>query len=128
MKTIFVVAAVVCKNGKVLICSRPVDKPPAGWEFPGGKIEPGESDGAALRRELREELGVESLVLDQVAEIRHAYPEKHVTIRFYRTIFMAEPIPREGQQCRYLAPDELMAAGLLPADRPVAEFLAKTAK
>lgn len=60
MKIITVVAAVIRREGKVLLASRPASKPPLGWEFPGGKVEPGENFNAALRRELLEELGVDS--------------------------------------------------------------------
>ena len=66
---ITVVAAVVRKNGKLLLTSRPVDKPPHGLEFPGGKVDPGETLAKALRRELREELDVDSIIFDPIYKI-----------------------------------------------------------
>ena len=73
MCRIHVAAAVIRRAGKVLLASRPAGKPPAGWEFPGGKIEPGETPAGALRRELEEELGVRvldrsGLILDIFAQ------------------------------------------------------------
>ena len=121
-KAIEVVAAVIRRGGKVLIASRKQE----GWEFPGGKIEPHETPAAALRRELEEELSLRNaLVLDEICRIRHAYPDKTVHLRFLRTILPedAEIVPREGQQIRWVEPPELFTCGLLPADRPLADFL-----
>ena len=121
-RAIEVVAAVVRRGGKVLIASRKNE----GWEFPGGKIEPGETPAAALRRELEEELSIRgALVLDEIYRIRHAYPDKTVHLRFLRTILPenAKIAPREGQQFRWVEPAELFTCGLLPADRPLADFL-----
>ena len=121
-KIVEVVAAVVRRGGKVLIASRKQE----GWEFPGGKIEPGESPAAALRRELEEELSIRgALVLDEIYRIRHAYPDKTVHLHFLRTIFPenAAIVPREGQQVRWVELPELCSCGLLPADRPLADFL-----
>ena len=125
MKVVEVVAAVIRRRGRVLICDRPASKPPAGWEFPGGKVEPGERPGEALRRELDEELGIRAVILDPVFELTHAYPDKTVRLLFFRTVLPAgtEPRPREGQHCRWIAPAELTGCGLLEADRPLAEFL-----
>jgi 8-oxo-dGTP diphosphatase len=77
MKTICVVAGVMERDGKILICRRRADQPhPLKWEFPGGKIEAGESPEAALIRELREELGVESEPGTELMRYEFAYPGK----------------------------------------------------
>ena len=120
-----VAAAVIRRQGEVLICDRPAEKPPAGWEFPGGKVEAGETPAAALRRELVEELGVSVLVLDPIWEA--AVPEKDLRLIFLRTMpapDSPEPVPREGQQCRWVKVSDLPSCGLLPADRAFAAFLA----
>jgi 8-oxo-dGTP diphosphatase len=80
-----VVAALIWKNGKILICQRTRHQPmPLKWEFPGGKIEEGEQPRDALRRELDEELGIAAVVGDEVARIRHEYPGgSAVELRFY---------------------------------------------
>lgn len=69
-----VVAAVITRNGKVLICQRTKDQPmPLKWEFPGGKIESGEGHSAALARELDEELGIAATIGEKVTTIQHHY-------------------------------------------------------
>jgi 8-oxo-dGTP diphosphatase len=80
-----VVAALIFKNGKVLICQRTRHQTmPLKWEFPGGKIEEGEQPRDALRRELDEELGIEAKLEEEVARIRHEYPGGGaVELRFF---------------------------------------------
>jgi 8-oxo-dGTP diphosphatase len=80
-----VVAALIWKNGKILICQRTRHQPmPLKWEFPGGKIEEGEQPRDALRRELDEELGITAVIGDEVARIRHDYPAGgSIELRFY---------------------------------------------
>ncbi len=121
-KIIEVTAAVIRRQDKVLIASRKQE----GWEFPGGKIEPGETAASALRRELAEELAMENiLILDELYCICHAYPEKTVRLHFMRTLLPegASFVPCEGQEVRWVTLPELFTCGLLPADRPLAEFL-----
>ena len=80
-----VVAALIVKGGKILICQRTKHQTmPLKWEFPGGKIEEGEQPRDALRRELEEELGIDATIGDEVARIRHEYRSGNsVELRFY---------------------------------------------
>ena len=80
-----VVAALIVKGGKILICQRTKHQTmPLKWEFPGGKIEEGEQPRDALRRELDEELGIDATIGDEVARIRHEYRSGNsVELRFY---------------------------------------------
>ncbi len=79
-----VVAAVIKKNGRFMLGKRPEGKLLAGlWEFPGGKVEPGETNEAALIRELQEELGIAVAVSGKLAEVNHAYSHYRVTLHFY---------------------------------------------
>ena len=111
------VAAAVCiRNGKVLLASRPVGKPPAGWEFPGGKFEPGETAQQAVVRELKEELDYPVYPLDIIYRLRKAT----FTIDFVRVIPAdpeAVPRPCENQEAAWVeltpeAPAELLSGDL----------------
>ena len=98
-----VVAAVVVRSGRVLLCQRHEGPHlPLLWEFPGGKVDPGESATRALERELREELGVRARVRRRVAEVVHSYPEKSVWIRFYATSISGEPRAVVHRQVRWV--------------------------
>lgn len=112
-------------DGSVLIARRPDDKHAGGfWEFPGGKLAAGETARAALDRELAEELGIEVLEAKPLIGYRHSYPERDVVLRVFRVLrYRGEPEGREGQPLRWVVPDELLDAGLLPADEPVVEAL-----
>jgi 8-oxo-dGTP diphosphatase len=115
------VAVLVREDGKVLLSSRPEGKAYAGyWEFPGGKIEKGETPAEAIARELEEELGVK--VSDSfpwfVKEFR--YPHAHVRLHFRRSYtFYGKPVPKEGQECGFFAPTERTPGLLLPADEHI---------
>ena len=116
-----VAAAVIDARGRVLIAQRPAGKHLAGlWEFPGGKVEPGETRVDALRRELQEEIGI---VIEQprpLLRLRHSYSYGDVLldvwiVRRYR----GEPRGLDGQALRWCSRSSLPSAGLLPADRPI---------
>ncbi len=94
------------------------------WEFPGGKIRRGEAAGAALRRELAEELGIGALSVETFHSLQHDYPEMSVDIEFF-LVNEWEGVPTgiEGQALNWLRPEELSSAMILPADAPVLELL-----
>ena len=126
-KHLTVAAVVIRRNGKVLLTTRPADKPPAGREFPGGKLEPGETLKQAAERELREELGVEVLALDEMYRITHETENAVILLRFIRALLpeTAEIVPLEGQTFGWFDLASPMPADLLVPDRPVWAFLAE---
>lgn len=113
-----VVAAIVVREGRVLVTRRPRGTHLEGlWEFPGGKVEPGETDAAALARELREEIDVTVSVGALFERVVHAYPEKTVELLFYRCVLEAgTPRPVEVAEVRWAGADDLEPAGFPPAD------------
>jgi mutator protein MutT len=121
-RVIHVVAgAVIDRSGRVLIAQRPAGKTLAGaWEFPGGKLEPGEGRAQGLARELREEIGIDVRQPRPLLRLRHRYPYGEVlldvwVVRRYR----GEPQGLDGQELRWCSRSELSKADLLPADRPI---------
>lgn len=123
-----VVAAVLHDDaGHVLVTQRPIGKPLAGfWEFPGGKLEAGESQVQCLVRELHEELGIEVLPRDctPLMQLEHCYPERLVRLHVWNIAqHTGSPTGREGQALRWLAPTELGSVQLLPADEPIVKYL-----
>ena len=112
-------------SDRVLIAERLGDGPFHGlWEFPGGKIAPGESPVEALSRELAEELGIEITACDSFMNLRHEYDDRIVTIEFFIVSkWNSEPVGREGQQLRWVPRARLDADELLPADVPVVTAL-----
>ncbi|MGH8155971.1 MAG: 8-oxo-dGTP diphosphatase MutT, partial [Rhodanobacteraceae bacterium] len=111
--------------GRVLLMQRLPGKHLAGlWEFPGGKLEPGETIEQALVRELREELGVEVLASTPLISIPWCYPEKSVRLHALRvTAWTGEPRAREGHPLRWLAVQEMDVAAMPPADVPIVAAL-----
>ena len=116
-----VAAAVIIRDGKVLLASRPADKPPAGWEFPGGKLEPGEDLFAAAVRELREELALE---IEPEAEL-YTLTRPGISIGFVRCRIVGDSAPRpcEGQQVKWADIVPEMPADMLENDREFWIFL-----
>lgn len=117
MKTINVVAAVIMKDGKVFATQRGYGEFKDGWEFPGGKVEAGESPEEALRREIREELEVEINVGDLIDTIEYDYPAFHLSMKCYAcTIAGGSPHLLEHEAARWLSADQLDSVAWLPAD------------
>lgn len=112
-------------DGQVLIAQRPADKHAGGaWEFPGGKLQPGETSREALARELREELGVEISRAAPLIEYTHHYPHLDVTLCVFRVlVWRNAPRGLESQPLRWVAVDRLLDEGLLSADRPIVRAL-----
>ncbi|GAA4097686.1 (deoxy)nucleoside triphosphate pyrophosphohydrolase [Nonomuraea soli] len=117
--TVVVVAAAIISDGRVLAAQRA--EPPelaGGWEFPGGKVDPGESDVEALVRECREELGVEIAVGEQVGG-DWPLTRDYVMRVYLSTLLSGVPVPKEHMALRWLAPQEYYAVPWLAADLPV---------
>lgn len=113
--------AIADARGRILITKRPDGVHQGGlWEFPGGKLEPGEAPRAALARELREELGIEVLAAGPLIRIHHDYGDRHVLLAVYRvTAFAGEPQGREGQPLAWVDPWAMDPDAFPAADRPV---------
>jgi mutator protein MutT len=122
-ETTRVVAAVIEREGRLLLCRRPAGKRHAGlWELPGGKFLPGESPLDAARRELAEELGVEALAIgDRLLAV--ADPGSPFVVEFYRVEIHGEPAALEHAALAWAAPEELAGYDLAPSDRAFAEDL-----
>jgi 8-oxo-dGTP diphosphatase len=123
----FVAAALIIREGKVLIGQRRPDQPMASlWEFPGGKIEAGETAQQALERELAEELGIQATIGQQIIRIRHNY--RHggaVDLQFFVVRdFTGEIVNQIYQQVRWVTLEELPEFDFLVADRGLIKDLA----
>ena len=118
-RTIEVVAALIRKDDRFLVCQRPPDKARAlMWEFPGGKIEPGESGPEALVRECREELGADIRVLGAFMDVTHAYPDLTVHLTLYESEIASGEVHRlEHSDSRWITPEEIDEYDFCPADQ-----------
>ena len=125
---ITVTAGILERDGRYLICQRRSDGAfPLRWEFPGGKVEPGEDKPQAIARELREELGVEARVGDEVFQTRHRYPEG---LKVDLTVFRIESFEGDPRNLAFEAicwvkPDRLESFDFLAADRALIRWLAE---
>jgi mutator protein MutT len=123
-----VVAAVIETGGRFLVTRRQSGVHLAGlWEFPGGKIDDGETHAAALAREIREELDADVDVGDLVFDITHAYDDRTLALYFYRCTLRGTPRPLLGQEMRWVARADLAALGFPPADQELITLLTASA-
>lgn len=117
MKTIEVAAAIIVKDNKVFATQRGYGEFKDGWEFPGGKLEPGESAREALAREIREELDVDIRVEKLLETVEYDYPEFHLTMHCFICELLSEEIVlKEHEDARWLKEEELDTVDWLPAD------------
>lgn len=123
--SIDVAAGLVFRGGKLLITQRRPDDYLGGlWEFPGGKLESGESFEDCLRRELREELGIEVEIGELLDSVMHAYPEKMVRLRFYRCeLLREEPRALGCHAIAWVSADELARFQFPAADEKLLDEL-----
>lgn len=119
--------ALIDADGRILLAQRPEGKSLAGlWEFPGGKVEPGETPEAALIRELHEELGIETWhsCLAPLTFASHSYPDFHLLMPLFACRrWGGTPQPREGQRLAWVRADKLSDYPMPPADEPLIPIL-----
>ena len=125
-----VVAALIRDGERFMIFQRPAHKTRGLlWEFVGGKVEPGESKEEALRRECREELGVEIAVGDVFMEVVHAYPDLTVELTlFHANIISGTPQKLEHADIRTITPDEIDEYDFCPADEEILQKIREELK
>lgn len=124
MKKIEVVAAIIQKDQKIFATQRGYGEFKDGWEFPGGKIEQGETPRQALVREIKEELDTEIEVGELVDMVEYDYPQFHLTMYcFLCTIKSGDLVLKEHEAAKWLAPEDLDSVDWLPADLGLIEKL-----
>ncbi|MBR6950759.1 MAG: (deoxy)nucleoside triphosphate pyrophosphohydrolase [Oscillospiraceae bacterium] len=123
-KTVRVAAAVLLKDGRVFATQRGYGPYRDWWEFPGGKIEKGETPEEALRREIREELDTEIRVGELFEEVEYDYPDFHLSMKcFLADVISGHLVLREHEDARWLPPERLDDVQWLPADLSVVDRL-----
>ncbi len=124
MKTIEVVAAIIVDGDKIFATQRGYGEFKDGWEFPGGKIEQGETPEQALIREIKEELDTEIEIGKLVETVEYDYPKFHLTMHcFFCGIRSGDLVLREHEAAKWLLPEELDSVDWLPADLGLIEKL-----
>ncbi len=124
MKQIEVVAAVLVRQGKFLATQRGYGEFRGYWEFPGGKIEAGESREEALQREIREELETDICVGEHLITVDYDYPSFHLTMHcFLCSLLSGDLVLKEHENALWLSLDELGSVTWLPADEAVVRIL-----
>ena len=127
MKSIRVVAAVIRDKDRIFATQRGYGNYKGWWEFPGGKIEAGETPQEALKREIREELDTLVEVGDLIACVEYDYPEFHLSMDcFWCTILEGNLNLNEAEDARWLTKENLMSVKWLPADLEVLEVISKS--
>ena len=126
MKTINVVAAVILDQDRIFATQRGYGDWKDYWEFPGGKIEEGETPERALCREIREELDTVITVGDKLTTVEYDYPAFHLSMDcFIAKIIEGDLVLKEHEAARWLRKDELDTVNWLPADQVIIELLKK---
>ena len=122
MKTINVVAAVIRKGDKILATQRGYGEFKDGWEFPGGKIEPGERPEEALKREITEELKAAISVGEDLGVVEYDYPNFHLNMRCFMCSLVSEDVTLlEHEAMKWLTAETIDTVSWLPADKPMTE-------
>lgn len=122
---VIVTAALIRRDGQVLLTRRAPGQPMAGrWEFPGGTVEPGETPAQCLGRELREELGIEAAIGEQVASTDHVYPRGPIRLLLFAVPSFSGSITLNvHDKLAWVEPADLLSYDLAPADVPLARSL-----
>ncbi|MBB5182352.1 (deoxy)nucleoside triphosphate pyrophosphohydrolase [Catenisphaera adipataccumulans] len=129
MKFIHVAAAIIQKDGRIFATQRGYGAFKDGWEFPGGKIEPGESAPAALKREIKEELDTDINVGELCAVSEYDYPDFHISMECYWcTVQSGHLSLLEHEDARWLPADQLEEVNWLPADAQILDQVKKGMK
>ena len=119
-----VVAALIWRDGKFMICQRPVSKKRALlWEFVGGKVEAGETKEAALIRECQEELALAVKPVDVFMEVTHVYPDTTVHLTLFNAVAEGEPQKLEHNDIKWIYPSQIDDFEFCPADEEILEKL-----
>ncbi len=126
MKRIEVVAAIIRKDGKIFATQRGYGDFKDWWEFPGGKIESGESPEQALVREIREELSTDIIIEKLLHTVEYDYPKFHLTLHCYLCTLASDSLHlNEHEAARWLSKEDIHTVKWLPADEEVLEMLAE---
>ena len=124
MKTVKVVAAIIRDGDKVFATQRGYGDYKDGWEFPGGKIEPGETPQQALVREIKEELDTDIAVGDCLTTVEYDYPAFHLSMQcFWCSIVDVRPVLKEHEAARWLDADHIDSVDWLPADLTIIDLI-----
>ncbi len=124
MKTIHVVAAIICDGDRIFATQRGYGEWKDYWEFPGGKVEPDETPEAALYREILEELDTEIAVGEKIATIEYDYPVFHLSMDcFLAEMKKGSLVLKEHEAAKWLQKNELDSVNWLPADRTIITML-----
>jgi 8-oxo-dGTP diphosphatase len=125
-----VTAAIIEKDGKILIARRAPGQKQAGkWEFPGGKIEPGETAPVCLMRELKEELGIATEIGNKMGESIYHYEHGAIRLIAFKAVWLSGQIRLSvHDEYAWVKPDELLTYDLAPADIPIIRELCKNAE
>ncbi|MCD7842354.1 MAG: (deoxy)nucleoside triphosphate pyrophosphohydrolase [Lachnospiraceae bacterium] len=127
MKIVKVVAAVIRHENKIFATQRGYGEFKDGWEFPGGKVEPGETEQEALMREIREELDTVIAVGEQITRVEYDYPTFHLSMNcFWAEVVSGDLVLKEHEAARWLSKEELYSVEWLPADLELIGMIEKS--